>query len=168
MCYAFWIVLLHNSCEIMLSNYFLTLVLQSSGHAWWYICPGISSGKLFYPTIFPCYIFVELGQSLSNFFNVQFAENYARKGTVRLKEIFTPGTLQVPKTHNQLKELESVHKVIAPKFFLDTISYLSVHSQYCHMFCQHSSGCKFLCSSTLYSSNAVNMDLKFWTLSTVS
>lgn len=43
---------------------------------------------------------------------VQFAENYARKGTVRLKEIFTPGTLQVPKTHNQLKELESVHKVL--------------------------------------------------------
>lgn len=43
---------------------------------------------------------------------VQFAENYARKGSVRLKEIFTPGTLQVPKTHNQLKELESVHKVL--------------------------------------------------------
>ncbi|KAJ1293628.1 hypothetical protein BS78_01G083400 [Paspalum vaginatum] len=43
---------------------------------------------------------------------VQFAENYARKGIVRLKEIFTPGTLQVPKTHNQLKELESVHKVL--------------------------------------------------------
>ncbi|RLN41999.1 ATP-dependent RNA helicase SUV3, mitochondrial [Panicum miliaceum] len=35
-----------------------------------------------------------------------------RKGIVRLKEIFTPGTLQVPKTHNQLKELESVHKVL--------------------------------------------------------
>jgi hypothetical protein len=114
---------------------------------------------------------VELGHSLSNFFNVQFAENYARKGIVRLKEIFTPGTLQVPKTHNQLKELESVHKVIAPKFFLDTVSCLSVHSQYCHMFFQHSSECKFLCSSTLYSAylfkktlysaNAVNMDLKF-------
>ncbi|OQU91003.1 hypothetical protein SORBI_3001G092200 [Sorghum bicolor] len=43
---------------------------------------------------------------------VQFAENYARKGIVRLKEIFTPGTLQVPKTDNQLKELESVHKVL--------------------------------------------------------
>jgi ATP-dependent RNA helicase SUPV3L1/SUV3 len=43
---------------------------------------------------------------------MQFAENYARKGIVRLKEIFTPGTLQVPKTDNQLKELESVHKVI--------------------------------------------------------
>src|SRR5688572_30165781 len=75
-------------------------------------------------------IFVELGHSVANFFNVQFAENYARKGTVRLKEIFTPGTLQVPKTHNQLKELESVHKVIGPKFFLDTVRYLSVHIQH--------------------------------------
>ncbi|KAK3149366.1 hypothetical protein QOZ80_3AG0216450 [Eleusine coracana subsp. coracana] len=43
---------------------------------------------------------------------VQFAEMYAKKGIVRLKEIFTPGTLVVPKTHNQLQELESVHKVL--------------------------------------------------------
>lgn len=43
---------------------------------------------------------------------MQFAENYAKKGIVRLKEIFTPGTLVVPKTHNQLQELESVHKVV--------------------------------------------------------
>lgn len=43
---------------------------------------------------------------------IQFAENYAKKGTVRLKEIFTPGTLRVPTTHNQLQELESVHKVL--------------------------------------------------------
>ncbi|KAF7060885.1 hypothetical protein CFC21_067628 [Triticum aestivum] len=42
----------------------------------------------------------------------QFAENYAKKGIVRLKEIFTPGTLRVPTTHNQLQELESVHKVL--------------------------------------------------------
>ncbi|OAY75632.1 ATP-dependent RNA helicase SUV3, mitochondrial [Ananas comosus] len=41
---------------------------------------------------------------------IQFAENYAKKGIVRLKEIFTPGTLQVPKSHNALKELESIHK----------------------------------------------------------
>nr|AAK71567.1 putative mitochondrial RNA helicase [Oryza sativa Japonica Group] len=46
------------------------------------------------------------------FFEMQFAENYAKKGIVRLKEIFTPGTLQVPKSHNQLKELESIHKVL--------------------------------------------------------
>lgn len=42
----------------------------------------------------------------------QFAENYAKKGIVRLKEIFTPGTIDVPKSQNALKELESVHKVI--------------------------------------------------------
>ncbi|XP_047311575.1 ATP-dependent RNA helicase SUV3, mitochondrial isoform X2 [Impatiens glandulifera] len=42
----------------------------------------------------------------------QFAENYANKGIVRLKEIFTPGTLKVPKTQNALKELESIHKVL--------------------------------------------------------
>jgi ATP-dependent RNA helicase SUPV3L1/SUV3 len=45
----------------------------------------------------------------------QFAQNYANKGIVRLREIFTPGTLQVPKTPAALKELESIHKVI---FFL--------------------------------------------------
>ncbi|XP_019708986.1 ATP-dependent RNA helicase SUV3, mitochondrial isoform X2 [Elaeis guineensis] len=43
---------------------------------------------------------------------IQFAENYAKKGLVRLREIFTPGTLQVPKSHNALKELESIHKVL--------------------------------------------------------
>ncbi|KAK1259757.1 hypothetical protein QJS04_geneDACA010154 [Acorus gramineus] len=42
----------------------------------------------------------------------QFAENYAKKGLVRLKEIFTPGMLQVPKSQTELKELESVHKVL--------------------------------------------------------
>lgn len=41
----------------------------------------------------------------------QFAENYAKKGIVRLKEIFTPGTLMVPKTQSNLEELESIHKV---------------------------------------------------------
>ena len=41
----------------------------------------------------------------------QFAQNYAEKGIVRLKEIFTPGTLQVPKTLVALRELESIHKV---------------------------------------------------------
>ncbi|KAK8709625.1 hypothetical protein V6N13_060638 [Hibiscus sabdariffa] len=42
----------------------------------------------------------------------QFAENYAKKGLVRLREIFTPGTLRVPKTPTALKELESIHKVL--------------------------------------------------------
>lgn len=41
----------------------------------------------------------------------QFAENYAKKGLVRLREIFTPGSLKVPKTPAALKELESIHKV---------------------------------------------------------
>ncbi|XP_072973354.1 ATP-dependent RNA helicase SUV3, mitochondrial isoform X1 [Typha angustifolia] len=43
---------------------------------------------------------------------IQFAENYAKKGIVRLKEIFTPGTLQVPRSQTALKELESIHKVL--------------------------------------------------------
>lgn len=42
----------------------------------------------------------------------QFANNYSQHGIVRLKEIFTPGTLKVPKTHTALKELESIHKVL--------------------------------------------------------
>ncbi|KAF5736887.1 ATP-dependent RNA and DNA helicase putative isoform 1 [Tripterygium wilfordii] len=42
----------------------------------------------------------------------QFATNYAKTGIVRLREIFTPGTLRVPKTHDSLKELESIHKVL--------------------------------------------------------
>ncbi|KAG4987348.1 hypothetical protein JHK82_029722 [Glycine max] len=42
----------------------------------------------------------------------QFAENYAKKGLVRLREIFTPGSLKVPKTPAALKELESIHKVL--------------------------------------------------------
>lgn len=41
----------------------------------------------------------------------QFAQNYANKGIVRLREIFTAGTLQVPETQAALKELESIHKV---------------------------------------------------------
>lgn len=41
----------------------------------------------------------------------QFAQNYANKGIVRLREIFTAGTLQVPQTQAALKELESIHKV---------------------------------------------------------
>lgn len=50
------------------------------------------------------------GDSILFYIN-QFAENYAKKGLVRLREIFTPGTLRVPKTPTALKELESIHKV---------------------------------------------------------
>ncbi|KAI3731781.1 hypothetical protein L1987_62970 [Smallanthus sonchifolius] len=42
----------------------------------------------------------------------QFAQTYAKNRIVRLKEIFTPGTLKVPKTQAELKELESIHKVL--------------------------------------------------------
>ncbi|XP_071735855.1 DExH-box ATP-dependent RNA helicase DExH16, mitochondrial [Rutidosis leptorrhynchoides] len=42
----------------------------------------------------------------------QFAHTYAKTRIVRLREIFTPGTLKVPKTQAELKELESIHKVL--------------------------------------------------------
>ncbi|GKB93694.1 DExH-box ATP-dependent RNA helicase DExH16, mitochondrial, partial [Tanacetum coccineum] len=42
----------------------------------------------------------------------QFAHTYAKNRIVRLREIFTPGTLKVPKTQAELKELESIHKVL--------------------------------------------------------
>ncbi|KAI3740522.1 hypothetical protein L2E82_30990 [Cichorium intybus] len=41
-----------------------------------------------------------------------FADTYAKKRIARLQEIFTPETLQVPKTQAELKELESIHKVL--------------------------------------------------------
>lgn len=48
---------------------------------------------------------------IKNFVHNQFAQNYADRGIVHLREIFTPGMLRVPKTQSELKELESVHKV---------------------------------------------------------
>ncbi|KAA0049343.1 DExH-box ATP-dependent RNA helicase DExH16 [Cucumis melo var. makuwa] len=42
----------------------------------------------------------------------QFAQNYANKGIVRLREIFKEGTLKVPETPAALVELESIHKVL--------------------------------------------------------
>lgn len=55
---------------------------------------------------------VDMGDEISSQGLTQFAKNYATKGIVRLREIFTPGTLQVPKTQAALKELESIHKVL--------------------------------------------------------
>ncbi|KAL5785598.1 hypothetical protein ACOSQ2_007990 [Xanthoceras sorbifolium] len=55
---------------------------------------------------------VDMNDDISSQGLTQFAQNYAEKGIVRLKEIFTPGTLQVPKTQGALKELESIHKVL--------------------------------------------------------
>ncbi|XP_011030658.1 PREDICTED: ATP-dependent RNA helicase SUPV3L1, mitochondrial isoform X2 [Populus euphratica] len=55
---------------------------------------------------------VDMRDEISSQGLMQFAQNYAQKGIVRLKEIFTPGTLKVPKTESALKELESIHKVL--------------------------------------------------------
>ncbi|KAJ4835748.1 RNA helicase [Turnera subulata] len=55
---------------------------------------------------------VDMNDEIASQGVIQFAQNYAEKGIVRLKEIFTPGTLKVPKTQTALKELESVHKVL--------------------------------------------------------
>ncbi|XP_059445728.1 DExH-box ATP-dependent RNA helicase DExH16, mitochondrial-like isoform X3 [Corylus avellana] len=55
---------------------------------------------------------VDMGDKISSQGLTQFARNYANKGIVRLREIFTPGPLQVPETHAAVKELESIHKVL--------------------------------------------------------
>ncbi|KAI4317875.1 hypothetical protein L6164_025706 [Bauhinia variegata] len=55
---------------------------------------------------------VDMDDEISSQGLTQFAEHYAKKGLVRLREIFTPGTLKVPKTQSELKELESIHKVL--------------------------------------------------------
>ncbi|QCD91826.1 P-loop containing nucleoside triphosphate hydrolase [Vigna unguiculata] len=55
---------------------------------------------------------VEMDDEISSQGLTQFAENYAKKGLVRLREIFTPGSLKVPTTAAALKELESIHKVL--------------------------------------------------------
>ncbi|WJX60044.1 RNA helicase [Trifolium repens] len=55
---------------------------------------------------------VDMDDEISSQGLTQFAENYAKKGLVRLREIFTPGSLRVPKTPSALKELESIHKVL--------------------------------------------------------
>lgn len=55
---------------------------------------------------------VDMSDEISSQGFTQFAQTYAKTGIVRLREIFTPGSLKVPKTHNALKELESIHKVL--------------------------------------------------------
>ncbi|CAA7388067.1 unnamed protein product [Spirodela intermedia] len=55
---------------------------------------------------------VDMNDDISAQGLTQFAENYAKKGLVRLREIFTPGMLKVPKSHKALRELESIHKVL--------------------------------------------------------
>ncbi|KAK9083755.1 hypothetical protein Scep_030226 [Stephania cephalantha] len=55
---------------------------------------------------------VDMNDEISSQGLVQFATNYAKTRFVRLREIFTPEMLQVPKTQTELKELESIHKVL--------------------------------------------------------
>ncbi|KAF5188050.1 Atp-dependent rna helicase suv3 protein [Thalictrum thalictroides] len=55
---------------------------------------------------------VDMNDDISSQGLTQFAETYAKKGLVRLREMFTPDSLQVPKTQKGLKELESIHKVL--------------------------------------------------------
>ncbi|KAK3040549.1 hypothetical protein RJ639_028995 [Escallonia herrerae] len=55
---------------------------------------------------------VDMDDDISSQGLTQFAQSYAKNGIVRLREMFTPGTLQVPKTSTALKELESIHKVL--------------------------------------------------------
>ncbi|CAI0465861.1 unnamed protein product [Linum tenue] len=55
---------------------------------------------------------VDMNDEISSQGLTQFASNYSKKGLVRLKEIFTPGSLMVPKTPAALQELESIHKVL--------------------------------------------------------
>lgn len=55
---------------------------------------------------------VDMDDDISSQGLTQFATNYSKNGLVRLREIFTPGTLKVPKSHTALKELESIHKVL--------------------------------------------------------
>ncbi|KAL0367336.1 UNVERIFIED_CONTAM: ATP-dependent RNA helicase SUV3, mitochondrial [Sesamum radiatum] len=64
---------------------------------------------------------VDMDDDISSQGLTQFAQSYSKTRIVRLKEIFTPGTLKVPKTHNALKELESIHKV------LDLYVWLGLH-----------------------------------------
>ncbi|KAL2508978.1 ATP-dependent RNA helicase SUV3 [Forsythia ovata] len=66
---------------------------------------------------------VDMSDDISSQGLTQFAQSYSRNGIVRLREIFTPGTLKVPKTQTALKELESVHKV------LDLYVWLSFHME---------------------------------------
>ncbi|XP_022854286.1 perakine reductase-like isoform X2 [Olea europaea var. sylvestris] len=57
---------------------------------------------------------VDMDDDISSQGLTQFAHSYSKNGIVRLREIFTPRTLKVPKTQTALKELESVHKVDFP------------------------------------------------------
>ncbi|VVB01126.1 unnamed protein product [Arabis nemorensis] len=55
---------------------------------------------------------VDINDEISGHGFAQFASTFAKSGVVRLKEIFEADKVKVPKTPIELKELESLHKVL--------------------------------------------------------
>ncbi|KAL2242685.1 UNVERIFIED_CONTAM: ATP-dependent RNA helicase SUV3, mitochondrial [Sesamum indicum] len=92
---------------------------------------------------------VDMDDDISSQGLIQFAQSYSKTRIVRLKEIFTPGTLKVPKSHHALKELESIHKV------LDLYVWLSFHLEDSFPDRELAASQKAICSMWVY------MDLSF-------
>ncbi|KAL0393017.1 UNVERIFIED_CONTAM: ATP-dependent RNA helicase SUV3, mitochondrial [Sesamum radiatum] len=92
---------------------------------------------------------VDMDDDISSQGLTQFAQSYSKTRIVRLKEIFTPGTLKVPKSHHALKELESIHKV------LDLYVWLSFHLEDSFPDRELAASQKAICSMWVY------MDLSF-------
>ncbi|KAJ0232731.1 DExH-box ATP-dependent RNA helicase DExH16 [Hirschfeldia incana] len=55
---------------------------------------------------------VDINDEISGRGFAQFAQNYSKTRLVRLREILSDDTVKVPKTPTELKELESIHKVL--------------------------------------------------------
>ncbi|CAN8232076.1 unnamed protein product [Cochlearia groenlandica] len=55
---------------------------------------------------------VDINDEISSQGFAQFAQKFSKTGIVRLKEILAPDKVKVPKTPIELKELESIHKVL--------------------------------------------------------
>ncbi|KAL8486446.1 hypothetical protein ACS0TY_023218 [Phlomoides rotata] len=83
---------------------------------------------------------VDMDDDISSQGLTQFATSYAKNHIVRLREIFTPGTLKIPKSHKELKELESIHKV------LDLYVWLSYHLEECFPDREIAASQKAMCS----------------------
>ncbi|CAH8276649.1 unnamed protein product [Arabidopsis lyrata] len=55
---------------------------------------------------------VDINDEISGQGLAQFAHNFSKAGVVRLREILAADRVKVPKTPTELKELESIHKVL--------------------------------------------------------
>ncbi|KAG2239221.1 hypothetical protein Bca4012_023977 [Brassica carinata] len=55
---------------------------------------------------------VDINDEISGRGFAQFAQNYSKTRIVRLREILSDDTVKVPRTPTELKELESIHKVL--------------------------------------------------------